>query len=32
VCGPPALIDALRRRLALLGVPRNQIHFERFEL
>jgi len=31
VCGPPALIDAVCRRLALLGVPSSQIHFERFE-
>jgi predicted ferric reductase len=31
VCGPPAFIEALRRRLALLGVPRDRIHFERFE-
>ena len=32
VCGPPAFIDALQRRLAKLGVPRHQIHYERFEL
>jgi ferredoxin-NADP reductase len=32
VCGPPALIDAVRRRLARLGVPQHQIHYERFEL
>ena len=31
VCGPPALVDALRRRLARIGVPTPQIHFERFE-
>ena len=31
VCGPPGLIDAMRRRLAILDVPREQIHFERFE-
>jgi len=31
VCGPPAFIDAVTRRLTLLGVPRRQIHFERFE-
>ena len=31
VCGPPAFIDAVQRRLAMLGVPRDQIHFERFE-
>jgi predicted ferric reductase len=32
VCGPPALIDAVSRRLARLGVPRRQIHYERFQL
>jgi predicted ferric reductase len=32
VCGPPALIDALKRRLARLGVPHHQIHYERFQL
>ena len=32
VCGPPAFIDAMRRRLGILGVPRRQIHYERFEL
>ncbi len=31
VCGPPGLIDALRRRLQILRVPRAQVHFERFE-
>lgn len=31
ICGPPAFIDALRRRLERLGVPRRHIHFERFE-
>jgi predicted ferric reductase len=31
ICGPPSFIDAIRRRLELLGVPRRQIHFERFE-
>jgi ferredoxin-NADP reductase len=31
VCGPPQMVDALRRRLALIGVPAAQIHFERFE-
>jgi len=30
VCGPPAMVDALRRRLAMLGVPRRHVHFERF--
>jgi predicted ferric reductase len=32
VCGPPALIHALARRLARLGVPRHQIHYEHFQL
>jgi ferredoxin-NADP reductase len=31
VCGPPQMVDAVRRRLALIGVPAAQIHFERFE-
>jgi predicted ferric reductase len=31
VCGPPAMLDAVRRRLRALRVPRAQIHFERFE-
>jgi predicted ferric reductase len=30
VCGPPAMVDAVRRRLLKLRVPRAQIHFERF--
>jgi predicted ferric reductase len=30
VCGPPGLIDAVRRRLRLLDVPPRHIHFERF--
>ncbi|MDQ6725024.1 MAG: oxidoreductase, partial [Actinomycetota bacterium] len=30
VCGPPALIDALTRRLRRLGVARQHIHAERF--
>jgi predicted ferric reductase len=32
VCGPPALISAIHRRLETLGVPRAHIHSERFEL
>ncbi len=32
VCGPPALIAAMHRRLLKLGVPRGHIHYERFEL
>jgi predicted ferric reductase len=31
VCGPPGMIDALRRRLRRIGVPGEQVHFERFE-
>jgi predicted ferric reductase len=31
VCGPPAMLDAVRRRLAALRVPDDQIHYERFE-
>ncbi len=31
VCGPPALIEAVNRRLTKLGVPRERIHFERFQ-
>jgi ferredoxin-NADP reductase len=31
VCGPPALINAVTRRLQTLGVPSEQIHYERFE-
>ncbi|MEA2843343.1 MAG: hypothetical protein QOJ69_1014 [Actinomycetota bacterium] len=30
LCGPPGLVDVLRRRLRRLGVPRPQIHAERF--
>jgi ferredoxin-NADP reductase len=30
VCGPPAMVDAVRRRLTMLQVPSAQIHFERF--
>ncbi len=31
VCGPPAMTDAVLRRLDILKVPRKQIHYERFE-
>ena len=31
VCGPPGLIDAIKRRLQILGVPPHHIHYERFE-
>jgi predicted ferric reductase len=30
VCGPPAMVDAVRRRLHALRVPRECVHFERF--
>ena len=30
ICGPPGLVDAVLRRLHLLGTPRHQIHYERF--
>jgi predicted ferric reductase len=32
LCGPPPMMIALRNALVLLGVPKNQIHFERFAL
>jgi predicted ferric reductase len=31
VCGPPALISAVCRRLHAIGVPNSSVHFERFE-
>jgi len=31
VCGPPAMIEAVRRRLRAIGVPDAAVHFERFE-
>jgi predicted ferric reductase len=31
VCGPPAMLDAVRRRLLALRVPHHRIHYERFE-
>ena len=30
VCGPPGMVDAVRRRLHALKVPRARVHFERF--
>ena len=30
VCGPPAMVDAVRRRLRILEVPRAHVHYERF--
>ncbi len=30
VCGPPAMVDAVRRRLDILRVPHGRVHFERF--
>ncbi|MGV9311922.1 ferredoxin reductase family protein [Streptomyces sp. NPDC003691] len=32
VCGPPGMTSAVRRTLRELGVPRRQVHFERFSL
>jgi predicted ferric reductase len=32
VCGPPAMTDAVLRSLRGLGVPRGQVHAERFSL
>jgi ferredoxin-NADP reductase len=32
ICGPPAMIDALRAQLEAGGVPRRRIHFEKFSL
>jgi predicted ferric reductase len=32
ICGPPGMIDALRAQLEAGGVPRKQIHFEKFSL
>jgi ferredoxin-NADP reductase len=31
LCGPPAMISALHRRLVRMGVPTARIHYERFE-
>ena len=31
VCGPPAMVNVVLRRLALLSVPADHIHYERFE-
>lgn len=31
VCGPPGMVDAVRRRLRFIGVNDAQVHFERFE-
>jgi predicted ferric reductase len=32
LCGPPPMMNAVLRTLADLGVPKQQIHFERFSL
>jgi len=32
VCGPPAMADGVVANLRALGVPRRQIHLERFAL
>jgi predicted ferric reductase len=31
VCGPPAMLNAVRRRLQVLHVPARHVHYERFE-
>lgn len=30
ICGPPPMIDALRAQLHAKGVPKKQVHFEKF--
>lgn len=30
ICGPPPMIDGLTAQFVAMGVPRNQIHFEKF--
>jgi predicted ferric reductase len=32
LCGPPAMIDAIRPNLRAVGVPRRHVHLERFAL
>ena len=32
LCGPPAMIDVIRRNLRAAGIPRRQVHLERFVL
>jgi predicted ferric reductase len=32
LCGPPPMMTSLRRTLRALGVPRGQVHYERFSL
>jgi ferredoxin-NADP reductase len=32
LCGPPGMSAAVRRSLAELGLPRQQLHEERFAL
>jgi predicted ferric reductase len=32
VCGPPGMMDVVMKSLRSIGVPRSQIHHERFEL
>jgi ferredoxin-NADP reductase len=31
LCGPPAMLAAVGRRLRTLGVPKKHVHFERFD-
>ena len=32
LCGPPDLVEAVKRSLQILGVPRRRTHSESFEL
>ena len=32
LCGPPPMMNAVLRTLGDLGVPKQQVHFERFSL
>jgi ferredoxin-NADP reductase len=32
MCGPPAMIDALRAQFTELGIPHDRLHYEEFRL
>jgi ferredoxin-NADP reductase len=32
LCGPPGMVDGVLNRLRAIGVPRRQLHIERFAL
>jgi ferredoxin-NADP reductase len=32
ICGPPAMMESVTDALASMGVPRSQLHYERFAL